>query len=66
MTASTDNPEKTSFFMVSKGKASSLYQWVAGDIDYCKVTQHNLKGVQFTGEIQYDGDTCTVEVAAGE
>ena len=65
-TASNKTPGKTSFFMVSKGNASSLYQMIAGGVDYCKVTQHNLQGVQFTGEIKYDGETCAVEVTAGE
>lgn len=64
-TASTDRPEKTSFFMVSQGKASSLYRWVAGEVDYCKVTQHNLAALEFTGEIEYTADGCTVTVTAG-
>lgn len=66
VTAGASSPEKTSYFMVSKGNASLLYKAIVGGIDYCKVTQHNWGGVSFTGEIQYDGEVCTVEVAAGD
>ena len=61
---SFENPEETGYVMVSKGNASLLYSIFAGKVDYCKATQHNLKGVEFVGEIEYDGDNCRVIVQA--
>lgn len=64
--ASYDNPEKTGYVMVSKGEASLLYRAFVGGVDYCKATQHNLDGVEFTGEIVYEGDSCRVEIVASD
>lgn len=59
-----EDPEKLGFIMVSKGKASGLSRLFGANIDYCKATQYNLQGVAFTGDIEYEGDTCTVNITA--
>ena len=59
------NPE-AGYFMVSKGNASGVVRLFGGGVDYCKVTQSNLDGVTFTGQIVYDGKTCTVEATASD
>lgn len=61
-TVQPDN--RTSYFMVSKGNASGVVKLFGGGVDFCKVTQSNLEGVNFVGEIKYDGENCTIEVAA--
>jgi len=55
-----------SFFMVSKGEASGMARLFGAGVDFCKVTQSNLQGVTFTGDIQYDGETCTINVTASD
>jgi hypothetical protein len=62
---SGDNPREA-YFMVSKGEASLLYRAFVGGIDYCKVTQYNLGNTEFIAEVQYDGETCTVEATAND
>lgn len=64
VTASRDFPERTGYVMVSKGEASFIYRAFVGGVDYCKATQHNLEGVDFVGEIEYDGEKCRVIVQA--
>lgn len=57
---------KTSYFMVSKGEASGVVKMFGGGVDYCKITQSNLGGVNFVGEIVYDGENCTINVTADQ
>lgn len=59
------SPEKAGYFMISTGEASLVYKALVGGVEYCKASQHNLQGVEFTGDIEFDGETCKVTVTAG-
>jgi hypothetical protein len=54
--------EDTGYLMISKGQASALARFVGGGVDYCKATQHNLQGIEFTGGLVFDGSTCRIEI----
>lgn len=60
----SEHPEQASYIMVSRGEASLLYRAFMGGLDYCKVTQYNLKSIVFAGEMRYDGDTCVLTITA--
>ena len=62
----TSEQNQTSFFMVSKGEASGMARLFGAGVDFCKVTQSNLQGVNFVGEISYDGENCTINVTADQ
>ena len=62
----TSEQNQTSYFMVSKGKASGMARMFGAGVDFCKVTQSNLQGVNFVGEISYDGENCTINVTADQ
>lgn len=64
-TGVNDNPDGSAFFLVSKGGVSSIYKMIAGGVDYCKVTQNNLGGTQYTVLVSFDGDKCVVEAEGG-
>lgn len=64
--AGIENPEKTSYVMVSTGEASLVYKALVGGVEYCKVSQNNLLGVVFDGEIEWDGEKCVVTIVAGD
>jgi len=62
----TSEQNHTSYFMVSKGEASGMARMFGAGVDFCKVTQSNLQGVNFVGEISYDGENCTINVTADQ
>ena len=64
--AGYEQPEKTSYVMVSTGEASLVYKALVGGVEYCKVSQNNLLGVVFDGEIEWDGEKCVVTIVAGD
>lgn len=64
--AAFKTPEKAGYFMVSTGEASLIYKAIVGGVSYCKASQHNLQGMPFYGEIEFDGETCKIKVAAGQ
>lgn len=37
-----------------------------GGVDYCKVTQHGLKSVVFTADVNFDGENCVVQATAAD
>lgn len=59
-----DQLEKSSFFLISKGKASGLAAMITGEVDYCKITQHNLEGSEYVVDVTYNDDTCSVQATA--
>ena len=61
---SFDEPNETSFFLVSTGGASLLYKAFVGEVKYCKVTQHNLGSSEYIAEVKYNGEQCVVEAMA--
>lgn len=64
--AAFKTPERAGYFLVSMGEASLVYKALVGGVEYCKLSQHNLQGVKFTGEIEFDGETCVVTIVAGD
>jgi hypothetical protein len=57
----------TGYLMISKGKAGMLGAVGAGaGADYCKVTKHNLDGIQFQGQLIYDDQGCRIDVVGGK
>ena len=61
-----DASDSSAYFLVSKGGASAFYSVFVGKIDYCKVTQNNLKSSAFNVSVQYDGKVCNVEAIAND
>jgi hypothetical protein len=55
----------TGYLMISKGKAG-LMGAVGAGADYCKVTKHNLDGIQFQGQLVYDDNGCRIDVVGGK
>lgn len=61
-----ENPDRSSYFIVSEGGADGLSKLVTGGVQYCKVTQHNLGATAFNVTVTYDGESCLVEATTSD
>lgn len=58
--------DDASYFLISQGGADGVTKFITGGVQYCKITQKNLQGVEFDVVVEYEDGKCKVEAMSSD